>query len=592
MMEVKKKGLISEEDVSLILRRYTATTILALLQEVAQFPGVKIDWNALVKKTSTGISSAREYQMLWRHLAYRHSLVEKLEEGAEPLDDDSDLEFEVETFPAVSNEATTEAAACVKVLIASGMPGDSVAPNSTLEAPLTINIPNTSQALGNQSGSKHSTRPIQGMNITVPVSVQKQPLPAASCGELLEGNGPTATGQAARRKRKLWTEDEDKELIAAVQKCGEGNWANILKGDFKHDRTASQLSQRWAIIRKRQANSNLTAVDNPTSSGLSDAQLATRQAVSMALNMSMSNSISSVSSFGTPLNSSSQPATPASVAPVSAQPLEPGVKLEATPQALQSPQAGVPRSAPSQTAKVKSVSKKSSAQPKSSNAPTPNPLVQAAAVAAGARIGTASDAASLYSAGQCRNTLHGRPAGVPLAKPIPPGPKASCLSAAASRPSNVHYIRTGLSPTSPVYSGSLTTSVQRSAGGSGRAAPVSPRATLATPSTLTTPPNQTISEMPKSSSIPSNSSSGTSGGEFMSQDAGDRNAAGGKSESSSEELRISPLEQPCLPTPESIENQPVSEDSNEGKTTDEKAVADIVNHEVENGEKQFQNADS
>lgn len=123
------------------------------------------------------------------------------------------------------------------------MPGDSVAPNSTLEAPLTINIPNTSQALGNQSGSKHSTRPIQGMNITVPVSVQKQPLPAASCGELLEGNGPTATGQAARRKRKLWTEDEDKELIAAVQKCGEGNWANILKGDFKHDRTASQLSQ-------------------------------------------------------------------------------------------------------------------------------------------------------------------------------------------------------------------------------------------------------------------------------------------------------------------------------------------------------------
>lgn len=69
----------------LLMYRYTATTILALLQEVAQFPGVKIDWNALVKKTSTGISSAREYQMLWRHLAYRHSLVEKLEEGAEPL---------------------------------------------------------------------------------------------------------------------------------------------------------------------------------------------------------------------------------------------------------------------------------------------------------------------------------------------------------------------------------------------------------------------------------------------------------------------------------------------------------------------------
>ena len=65
--------------------RYTATTVLALLQEVAQFEGVKFDWNALVKKTSTGISNAREYQMLWRHLAYRHTLLEKLVDGADPL---------------------------------------------------------------------------------------------------------------------------------------------------------------------------------------------------------------------------------------------------------------------------------------------------------------------------------------------------------------------------------------------------------------------------------------------------------------------------------------------------------------------------
>lgn len=31
-------------------------------------------------------------------------------------DDDSDLEYELEAFPAVSAEASTEAAACVKVL--------------------------------------------------------------------------------------------------------------------------------------------------------------------------------------------------------------------------------------------------------------------------------------------------------------------------------------------------------------------------------------------------------------------------------------------------------------------------------------------
>ena len=68
-----------------MLRRYDATTVLTLLQEVAQYPHAKIDWNELVKKTSTGISSARECQMLWRHLAYRDALVENLEDGAEPL---------------------------------------------------------------------------------------------------------------------------------------------------------------------------------------------------------------------------------------------------------------------------------------------------------------------------------------------------------------------------------------------------------------------------------------------------------------------------------------------------------------------------
>lgn len=68
-----------------MLSRYTPTAVLALLQEVAQLADVKIDWNALVKKTSTGISNAREYQMLWRHLAYGHALLEKLEDGVQPL---------------------------------------------------------------------------------------------------------------------------------------------------------------------------------------------------------------------------------------------------------------------------------------------------------------------------------------------------------------------------------------------------------------------------------------------------------------------------------------------------------------------------
>ncbi|KAL6986103.1 hypothetical protein U1Q18_019470 [Sarracenia purpurea var. burkii] len=66
--------------------RYSPTKVLELLGEVAQVPDVKIDWNELGKKTSTVISNAREYQMLWRHLAYRDALADGLDNGAEPLD--------------------------------------------------------------------------------------------------------------------------------------------------------------------------------------------------------------------------------------------------------------------------------------------------------------------------------------------------------------------------------------------------------------------------------------------------------------------------------------------------------------------------
>lgn len=59
--------------------------MLALLREVAQVTEAKIDWNELVKKTSTGITNVREYQMLWRHLAYRHGLADRLDDTALPL---------------------------------------------------------------------------------------------------------------------------------------------------------------------------------------------------------------------------------------------------------------------------------------------------------------------------------------------------------------------------------------------------------------------------------------------------------------------------------------------------------------------------
>lgn len=84
---------------------------------------------------------------------------------------------------------------------------------------------------------------MQGMNITVPVSVQKQPQTAVTTTTGPDANLATAGNILPRKRRKKWSTEEDMELIAAVQKCGEGNWANILRGDFKGDRTASQLSQ-------------------------------------------------------------------------------------------------------------------------------------------------------------------------------------------------------------------------------------------------------------------------------------------------------------------------------------------------------------
>ncbi|KAI7731999.1 hypothetical protein M8C21_030187 [Ambrosia artemisiifolia] len=255
---------ISEEDVSITLQRYSPTTILALLHEVAQLQDVvNIDWNALVKHTKTGITNPREYQMLWRRLAYCDPLLDHLEQDdQQPLDDDSDLECELEAFPTVSNEASAEAAAYVKVLIASSSSSKScIEKGLVIEAPLTINIPRTK--------SKHPLENPQvassasGVNISIPVFVPTQLLPAVPSAEVSDNaNGCTNVNLPPRRKRKPWSAAEDRELFAAVQKYGEGNWTHI----------------RWNIIKKRQ---------NPPvlkyGSELSETQLAAQRAFNMAV---------------------------------------------------------------------------------------------------------------------------------------------------------------------------------------------------------------------------------------------------------------------------------------------------------------------
>lgn len=432
----QKKGSISEGDVSSLLQRYTANTVLALLQEVAQFPDVKLDWNALVKKTSTGISNAREYQMLWRHLAYRNTLFDKLEDNAQPLDDDSDLEYELEAFPEVSSEASTEAAACVKVLIASGLPSDSSLPNSSMvEAPLTINIPNGQSLRASTENSQPSSL-MQGMNITVPVAVQKVPLPAPT-PEVLDANGLIGGSMPPRKKRKPWTAEEDLELISAVQKCGEGNWANILRGDFKWDRTASQLSQRWNILRKKHGNVILGS--NSSGSQLSEAQLAARHAMSLALDMPVKNITASCTNTTAGTTSS---ATMNNPVPSTA-------NAEASSVANQSKLSpvGSPGSAAKSRVPLKKMPAKSNFGADSS--------IRAAAVAAGARIVTPSDAASLLKVAQAKKAIHIMPSGVSSIK----SPSAGSASVHLEASPTTRYVR----PSLPVVPSSSSPAVTSSA---------------------------------------------------------------------------------------------------------------------------------
>ncbi|ESQ29605.1 hypothetical protein EUTSA_v10024079mg, partial [Eutrema salsugineum] len=266
----KRKEFISEGDIATLLQRYDTATILKLLQEMAYHAKPNMDWNELVKKTNTGITNAREYQLLWRHLAYRDSLLPK-ENNAQLQDDDSDMECELEASPEVSVDAVAEAVAHVKVIAASYVPSESDIPeDSMVEAPLTINIPyGLHKGPQEPSDSYWSSR---GMNITFPVSLQK-------AAEGHNGNG-LASSMATRKRRKKWSAEEDENLVTAVKRHGEGSWALMAKVEFDGEKTPSQLSQRWGAIRKRCDTSN-----SSSQSGLqrTEEQMAANRALSLAV---------------------------------------------------------------------------------------------------------------------------------------------------------------------------------------------------------------------------------------------------------------------------------------------------------------------
>lgn len=140
------------------------------------------------------------------------------------------------------NDHTQLCLVCDQVLISCGVPREQgLTSRTAIETPLAVNGFNN-QALRVSSDKQQLSQSNYGTDITVP-TLQKQPQSTGTYAEGLDGNGMAGPSIAPKKRRKPWTKEEDMELIAGVQKFGEGNWANILKGDFKHNRTASQLSQ-------------------------------------------------------------------------------------------------------------------------------------------------------------------------------------------------------------------------------------------------------------------------------------------------------------------------------------------------------------
>ncbi|XP_042472975.1 uncharacterized protein LOC122055557 [Zingiber officinale] len=163
-----KKVATNEQDTYNLSQRYDLSMLLTLMQEVYEVAdaAVKIDWNALVEKTATGITNAREYQMLWRYLAYRHPLLDKIEEGAEPLDDDSDLEIELEIVPPVIEEASCQANELAEILLGLREKTDLNAPlaekgvdKEMLDAAPDKQPPQTSHAVASSSLQKKLSQP-------------------------------------------------------------------------------------------------------------------------------------------------------------------------------------------------------------------------------------------------------------------------------------------------------------------------------------------------------------------------------------------------------------------------------------------------
>ncbi|AQK52969.1 Homeodomain-like superfamily protein [Zea mays] len=214
-------------------------------------------------------------------------------------------------------------------------------------------------------------------NVAGPVSNSKQLAHIGPSAGLLDPNGPSKK----RKKPKAWSKEEDADLAAGVQKYGEGNWEDILhKCNFDNTRTPDQLSQRWALKRAYpQSIQHKSTVFAPKMPEL-------RSAV-------------------TP---SPAPAVPVPVA----MPLRVAAQVQAPPhQGHQAPAHAAPPKLLNASNKTR---KKQAAQPNPTISPS---SIQAAAIAAGGRLATASTAANFLKVAQSKNAVHIRSLGATSLKP-------------------------------------------------------------------------------------------------------------------------------------------------------------------------------
>ncbi|RLN08341.1 nascent polypeptide-associated complex subunit alpha, muscle-specific form-like [Panicum miliaceum] len=391
-------------------RRYAPGTILTALQEVAQHAeGRRIDWRAVVGKSATGITSAREYQMLWRHFAYNHDLDETVDAGDQPLGDDSDLELELEPVPNPTNEALSEASALAKALISGSSREQASGQRVNLDAPVlnapnekTVRVPSEKQLAQNQRIT----------NVTGPVSNSKLASHLGPSPGSLDPNGPSKK----KKKPKAWSKEEDVELAAGVQKYGEGNWDYILhKCKFDNTRTPDQLSQRWALICKRPGGSAKPASTKHATVTSSEERKNTLKALSMAVGPMRRSSMlrpgaqqqgiqhnSTVFAPKIPEVRSAAAPSPAPALPIPVPvpvpvPMPLPVKVPVKSPLPQGQQAPVQRAPPKSANVSNKTRKKQSPQPSPIISPS---SIQAAAIAAGGRIAPALTAANFLKVAQ------------------------------------------------------------------------------------------------------------------------------------------------------------------------------------------------